>query len=73
VGGGLAHAGVCAESDARLVSIYQPHGMTIARATDILWTYSSPEVYDLLVKRSGWTLQRYSAFIAAGIAAHLAG
>jgi AcrR family transcriptional regulator len=48
-----------------------PPGMTIAQATDILWTYSSPEVYDLLVKRSGWTLQQYAAFITAGIAAQL--
>lgn len=50
-----------------------PAGMTIARAADVLWAYSSPEVYDLLVNRSGWTLQQYSAFIAAGIAAHLTG
>jgi AcrR family transcriptional regulator len=49
-----------------------PAALTLTRATDILWTYSSPEVYDLLVKRSGWTLQQYSAFIATGIAAQLA-
>jgi AcrR family transcriptional regulator len=48
-----------------------PPGMSIAQATDILWTYSSPQVYELLVKRSGWNLQQYAAFIAAGIAAHL--
>jgi AcrR family transcriptional regulator len=48
-----------------------PPGMSIAQATDILWTYSSPEVYALLVKRSGWTLAQYSAFITAGIAAQL--
>jgi AcrR family transcriptional regulator len=48
-----------------------PAGLSIARATDILWTYSSPEMYDLLVERSGWTLQQYSAFIATGIAAQL--
>lgn len=48
-----------------------PPGMSIARATDILWTYSSPELYELLVKRSGWNLQQYSAFITAGITAHL--
>ncbi len=48
-----------------------PPGMSIARATDILWTYSSPEVYELLVKRSGWNLQQYSVFITAGITAHL--
>jgi len=46
-------------------------GLSVAQATDILWTYSSPEVYDLLVIRSGWNLQQYSTFIAAGLAAHL--
>lgn len=55
----LAHAG------------HLPAGMTVTQAADLLWTYSSPEVYDLLVNRSGWTLQQYSAFITAGIAAHL--
>jgi len=48
-----------------------PPGVSVAQATDILWTYSSPEVYELVVKRSGWNLQQYSAFVAAGIAAHL--
>lgn len=48
-----------------------PPDMSIPQATDILWTYSSPEVYELLVRRSGWNLQRYSAFITAGIAGHL--
>ncbi len=49
----------------------QPPGLSVAQATDILWTYSSPEVYDLLVIRSGWNLQQYATFISAGLAAHL--
>lgn len=48
-----------------------PRGLSVRRATDILWTYSSPEVYELLVLRSGWNLQQYAAFISAGITAHL--
>ena len=48
-----------------------PAGMSLRQATDILWTHSSPEVYDLLVQRSGWSLQQYAAFIAAGITAQL--
>ena len=48
-----------------------PPGLSVAQATDILWTYSSPEVYDLLVIRSGWNLQQYATFISAGLAAHL--
>jgi len=48
-----------------------PPSLSVAQATDILWTYSSPEVYDLLVIRSGWNLQQYATFISAGLAAHL--
>ncbi len=48
-----------------------PRGLSVAQATDILWTYSSPEVYDLLVMRSGWKLDEYATFITAGLAAHL--
>lgn len=39
-------------------------GMSLARATDVLWTYSSPELYELLVLRRGWTPQRYGRFVA---------
>lgn len=48
-----------------------PEGLSVAQATDVLWTYSSPELYDLLVQRSGWDLERYGAFISQGIAAQL--
>jgi AcrR family transcriptional regulator len=48
-----------------------PPGLSVAQATDILWTYSSPEVYDLLVIRSGWNLYQYATFITAGLTAHL--
>jgi AcrR family transcriptional regulator len=39
-------------------------GMTIPRAAEILWTYSSPELYELLVIRQRWNLKRYGSFIA---------
>ncbi|MGH2867250.1 MAG: TetR/AcrR family transcriptional regulator [Solirubrobacteraceae bacterium] len=39
-------------------------GTTLAQAADILWTYSSPELYELLVLRRGWTAPRYGRFIA---------
>ncbi|MDJ0356872.1 TetR/AcrR family transcriptional regulator [Paenarthrobacter sp. PH39-S1] len=48
-----------------------PDGIPIERVGDILWTYSSPQVYDLLVLRSGWTLDQYADFIADGLIAHL--
>jgi AcrR family transcriptional regulator len=38
-------------------------GITVARAADVLWTYSAPELYELLVLRRGWTPARFSGFI----------
>ena len=48
-----------------------PPALSVARATDILLTYSSPQLYDLLVVRGAWDLDQYADFIATGIAAHL--
>jgi AcrR family transcriptional regulator len=42
-------------------------GIRMSEASDILWTYSSPELYDLLVRRRRWSLRKYSAFIADAI------
>ena len=39
-------------------------GISIARAADVLWTYSAPELYELLVLRRGWPLRRYGRFVA---------
>ncbi len=39
-------------------------GIGLAQATDILWTYSSAELYDLLVLKSGWAAKRYGQFIS---------
>jgi AcrR family transcriptional regulator len=39
-------------------------GVTLAQAADVLWTYSSPELYELLVLRRGWPPERYGRFIA---------
>jgi AcrR family transcriptional regulator len=46
-------------------------GITLDAATDVLWTYSSPELYELLVIRRGWTVERYGRFIADAIIAAL--
>jgi AcrR family transcriptional regulator len=40
-------------------------------ARDVLWTYSSPELYELLVVRRGWPLDRYADFAARGMIAAL--
>jgi len=37
----------------------------------VLWTYSAPELYELLVMRCGWNLTRYGRFLAESIAAAL--
>jgi AcrR family transcriptional regulator len=46
-------------------------GVTLADATDVMWTYSSPELYELLVIRCGWNLARYGRFLAESITAAL--
>jgi AcrR family transcriptional regulator len=38
-------------------------GMRPNQAADLLWACSSPELYDLLVRRRGWALTRYARFI----------
>jgi hypothetical protein len=46
-------------------------GITLDAATDVLWTYSSPELYELLVIRRGWSVERYGRFIAEAMIAAL--
>jgi AcrR family transcriptional regulator len=46
-------------------------GVTLQQATDVLWAYSSAELYDLLVVRRRWPAARYGEFVADGIAAAL--
>jgi hypothetical protein len=45
-------------------------GITLAPATDILWTYSSAELYDLLVIKSGWPVTRYGQFVGDALSPH---
>jgi AcrR family transcriptional regulator len=42
-------------------------GITVEQAADILWTYSSPELYDLLVLRRGWPADRFGRFVAQAL------
>jgi AcrR family transcriptional regulator len=48
-------------------------GMTVKRAGEIMWTYSSPELYELLVLTRGWPLEQYGTFIAEAMIAALLG
>jgi hypothetical protein len=39
-------------------------GVSLAQATDILWTCTSDELYDLLVTQRGWSLPRFARWLA---------
>jgi AcrR family transcriptional regulator len=43
---------------------YLREGVSLAQATDILWTCTAPELYDLLVLQRGWSLPQYARFLA---------
>jgi len=38
-------------------------GVTVEEARDVLWLYSAPDLYDLLVRERGWTIERYGRWI----------
>jgi AcrR family transcriptional regulator len=50
---------------------YLRHGVTLDEARDVMWLYSSPEMYELLVVRQRWSLDRYSEFVASAMTAAL--
>jgi len=39
-------------------------GITLAQTADVLWTYTAPELYELMVLRRGWSPKRYGRFVA---------
>lgn len=46
-------------------------GITVQHAAEVMWTYSSPELYELLVLIRGWPLPQYGSFVADAMAAAL--
>jgi AcrR family transcriptional regulator len=46
-------------------------GLTAEHAGEIMWTYSSPQLYELLVMIRGWPLQRFTTFITDAMIAAL--
>jgi AcrR family transcriptional regulator len=46
-------------------------GITARQAAEIMWTYSAPELYQLVVVDRGWSAQRYGDFVADALTAHL--
>ena len=48
-------------------------GLTVAEAGDVLWTLTSPETADRLLRRCGWSLDRYEAWLGRAMAEALVG
>lgn len=42
-------------------------GRTVGQAADIMWTYSSPELYRMLVLTRGWTPEHYGRFVGESL------
>lgn len=48
-------------------------GLTEAEAADVLWTLTAPELADRLLRRRGWTLDRYERWLAQAMGDALLG
>ena len=46
-------------------------GLTVADAANVMWTYTSPELYELLVLRRGMSLKAFGRFVADAMIAAL--
>lgn len=46
-------------------------GLTLADAANVMWTYTAPELYELLVLRRGMPLKTYGRFVADAMIAAL--
>jgi hypothetical protein len=50
---------------------YLRDGTSLEDARDVLWTYNSVEVYDLLVLERRWSVDRYQQFVGNALIAAL--
>jgi AcrR family transcriptional regulator len=57
--------------NAQSIAPHLRRGLSTVDAGVILWTYSSPELYELLVLKQCWDLVRYGSFVADAITAAL--
>ncbi|TVZ02901.1 TetR/AcrR family transcriptional regulator [Trebonia kvetii] len=48
-------------------------GLSVQEAAEIMWTYSSPELYGLLVVSRGWSPDRYGEFVGESLVDALLG
>jgi AcrR family transcriptional regulator len=49
-----------------------PGGWTAERAADLVWTLTSPQVADLLIRRCRWTTEAWGRWVAAALVRDLA-
>jgi AcrR family transcriptional regulator len=57
--------------NARALAAHLRPGLTVEDAAEVLWIYSSAEIYDLLVLQRGWSLHRFGRFIGDAMIAAL--
>lgn len=46
-------------------------GLTTEQACDVMFAYTAPELYEILVSRQGWSIDQYADFIFRGLTAEL--
>src|SRR3954463_5444216 len=66
-----ANQGVVVDSIAAKGALRE--GLDAATATDLLWTFNPPAVWQLLVGEGGWSPERYEAWLVSAIRSQLLG
>lgn len=46
-------------------------GLSAEHVRDVLWTYTAPDLYDLLVGQRGWPVDDYAEFVYRGLSGQL--
>lgn len=46
-------------------------GLSVEHIRDVMWTYTSPDLYELLVLQRGWTVPDYRDFLLHGLSGQL--
>jgi AcrR family transcriptional regulator len=45
--------------------------LSVEQIRDVLWAYTAPELYDLLVNQRGWTIEAYGDYLFRGMSGQL--
>jgi AcrR family transcriptional regulator len=57
--------------NARALRDHLRPGVSVEDAAEVLWTYTAPELFELLVLRRGWTADKFGAFVSDALASAL--